>query len=60
MGDKTHLGNQIRMPDDSPHEEPVVCHFCSHFNFGCSQVEVHFVVGTRDGSEIKVPHTVQL
>lgn len=60
MGAKTHLGNQIRMPYDSPHEEPVVRHFCSHFNFSCSQVEMHFVVGTWNGGEIKVSHSVQL
>jgi len=48
------------MPYNGPHKEPVVCHFCSYFNFSCSQVEMHFMVGTWNGSEVKVPHSVQL
>lgn len=59
-GDKTHLGNQVGMPYDSPHEEAVVCHLCSYFHFRCSQVEVHLMVGTWDGSEVEVSHPVQL
>lgn len=48
------------MPYNGPDEEPVVRHFCAHFHLGCSQVQMHFVVGTGNGGEIKVSHSVQL
>lgn len=60
MGDKSHLGDQVRVPYDGPDKEPVVRHFRAHFHLGCSQVQMHFVVGTGNGGEIKVSHSVQL
>lgn len=56
----THLGNQVRVANDGPHEEAVVCHFGAHLHTGRTQVEVHFVVGARDGGQGKVAHAVEL
>lgn len=55
----THLGDQIRMSDDCTDKEPVVCHFCAHFHLGCPKIQVHLVIGTRNGSKIKISHPVQ-
>ena len=56
----THLGDQIRMPDDCTDKEPVVCHFCAHFHLGRPEIQVHLVIGTWDGRKVKISHPVQL
>lgn len=56
----THLGDQIRMSDDRTDKEPIVCHFCAHFHFGCPKIQVHLVISTWNGSEVKISHPVQL
>lgn len=48
------------MADDGPHEEAVVRHLGAHLHTGRAQVQVHFVVGARDGSQGKVAHAVEL
>lgn len=46
----SHLCDQIRVADNGSHKETVVCNLCAHFHTGCTQVQVHLVVGTWDGS----------
>lgn len=47
------------MADDGAHEEAVVRYLGAHLHAGGAQVQVHLVVGARDGGERKVPHAVQ-
>lgn len=56
----THLGDQVRVADDGPHKEAVVRHLGAHLHTGCTQIQVHFVVGARDSSQGKVAHAVEL
>lgn len=55
-----HLRDQIRVADNGPHKETVVCNLCAHFHTGCTQVQVHLVVGARDGGQGKIAHAVEL
>lgn len=47
------------MADDGTHEEAIVRDLGAHLHAGGAQVQVHLVVGTRDGGERKVTHAVQ-
>lgn len=48
------------MADDGAHEEAVVRHLSANLHTGRTQVQVHLVVGARDGSQGKVAHAVEL
>lgn len=54
----SHLCDQIGVADDGSHKEPVVRDLCAHLHTGSTQVQVHLVVGTRNGSEGKIAHAV--
>lgn len=56
----SYLCDQIGVADDGPHKESVVCHLGAHFHARCTQVQVHLVVGTWDGSKGKIAHAVEL
>lgn len=47
------------MADDGAHEETVVRDLGAHLHAGGAQIQVHLVVGARDGGERKVAHAVQ-
>lgn len=46
----SHLCDQIRVADNGSHKETVVSNLCAHLHTGCTQVQVHLVVGAWDGS----------
>lgn len=46
----THLCDQIRVADNGSHKEAVVRNLCAHLHTGCTQIQVHLVVSTWDGS----------
>lgn len=46
----SYLRDQIRVADNGSHKETVVRNLCAHLHAGCTQVQVHLVVGARDGS----------
>lgn len=48
------------MADNGSYEEAVVRNLCAHLHAGCTQVQVHLVVGTWDGGQGKVAHAVEL
>lgn len=54
------LCDEIRVADDSADEEAVVSHFSTLLNTGSTQIQVHLVVGTGDGCQVKVSHSVEL
>lgn len=56
----SHLCDQIWMADNGSHEEPVVRNLRAHFHARRTQVQVHLVVGTRDGRQGKITHAVEL
>lgn len=55
-----HLCDQIRVADNGSHKETIVGDLCAHFHTGCTQVQVHLMVGTWDGSQGKIAHAVEL
>lgn len=55
-----NLGDQVRVPDDDPDEEPVVCDLCALLHSGSTQVQVHLVVGTGQGGHVKVSQPAEL
>lgn len=56
----SHLGDQIRVADNGSHKETVVSNLCAHFHTGSAKIQVHLVVSTRDGSQSKIAHAVEL
>lgn len=54
-----YLGDEVWVADDGAHKEAVVCDLGAHLHAGGAQVQVHLVIGTRDGGERKVAHAVQ-
>lgn len=48
------------MADNSSYEEAVVCDFSPLLYTSSAEVEVHLVVGTWNGCQVKIPHAVQL
>lgn len=48
------------MPDDCTDKEPVVSYFCAHLHLSCPKIQVHLVISTWNGSEVKISHPVQL
>lgn len=57
---RSHLCDQIRMTDNGSHEETVVCNFGPHLHTSCTQIQVHLVVGTWNGSQGEIAHAVEL
>lgn len=56
----SYLCDQIRVADNGSHKETVVRNLCAHLHTSCTQVQVHLVVGTWDGSQGKIAHAVEL
>lgn len=54
------LGDEIRVAHDGADEEAVVSGLSARLHFGSPQVEMHFVVGTGNGRQVKVAHAAQL
>lgn len=48
------------MPHNGTDEEAIVGGLGARLHLGCPEVEVHLVVGTGDGCEVKVTHAAQL
>lgn len=46
----SYLCDQIWVADNGSHKETVIRNLGAHFHTGCTQVQVHLVVGTWDGS----------
>ena len=55
-----NLCNEIRVPDDGPHEEAVVVDFRAVLHFRRPEVNVQPVVARRDGHQVEISHPVQL
>lgn len=56
----SYLCYQIRVADNGSDKEAVVRDLCAHLHPRCTQVQVHLVVGTGDGSESEIAHAVEL
>lgn len=56
----SHLSDQVRVADDGPHKEAVVGDLGAHLHPGGAQVQVHLVVGARDGRQGEVAHAIEL
>lgn len=48
------------MSDNRSYEEAVVCNFNALLHAGSTEVQLHLVVGTGNGCQVKVPHAVEL
>lgn len=48
------------MTDNCSDKETIIGDLCAHLHTGCTQVKMHFVIGTWDGSERKIAHAVEL
>ena len=55
-----NLGDQVRVPDDDPDEEPVVRDLGTLLHSGGAQVQVHLVVGTGHGGHVEVSQPAEL
>lgn len=54
----TDLSNEIRVSNNGPYEEAVVCDLSPLLHAGCAQVKVHLVVFTGNGRQVKVLHAI--
>lgn len=55
-----YLCNEVRMANDGSDKEAIICDFCPLFHASGTQVQLHPVMGTGNGRQIKVTHTIQL
>ena len=55
-----YLCDEVRVADDGSDEEAVIGDLGTFLHTGGAQVQVHFVVGTGHGCQVKVTHAVQL
>lgn len=54
----TDLCDEIRVSNNGTYEETVVRDLSPLLHAGCTEVEVHLVVLTGDGRQVKVLHAV--
>lgn len=55
-----NLCNEIRVADDGSYKETVVCDLGPLLHPSRAEIKLHLVVGARNGSQVKVPHAVEL
>lgn len=58
--ERSLLGDQIRMSDDRPDEEPIIRHFLPRRDLRLPQIQMHLLVGGGQRLQVVRPHPVQL